>query len=542
MSLFRSSLKNRMILALGITGALQTGLIGLFAWVYLTDSLGDQIGQRALKVAQTIAAMPSVIEAVEQEDVGFLNQLSKKLAETNQARFIVIGNHIGIRLAHPNPNKIGLSMADDDGDDNSPALISGKGYISKAAGSLGLTMRGKAPIFDNNGEKILGVVSVGYLLDQVEATINRYSLVLLIVISVMILCSIVMAIIIASRFKRAIFGLEPEQIAQLFEEQDATLQSIREGVIAVNRNGIITTLNKKAIETLELNLSEPAVGQHISTVLPDSGMLSIIETGEPQFDREIWLNGRAMIVNRLPLTVDSEITGVVSSFRPKNEVDLVSKKLSRIQTLADSLRSQAHEYSNKLHTIAGLIQLGANEEALTVIGSETEVHQAFIQQLMDNIKDPIIAGCLLGKYSKAREMGLQLIVEEHSQLCPFSNDLPKEQIVSCLGNLIDNALEATLKHKGSGGIIYVNMTDLGDDIIFEVEDQGGGIEEAEQAHVFEKGYSSKMDENHGLGLHLVKQLMNQWGGSVTIESDMGRGSRFIVYLPKVPMAALQEQL
>ncbi len=542
MLFFKSTLKNRMIAVLGIIGALQTGIIGLVAWSYLTNALSDQIGQRALKVAQTIAAMPSVVLAVENEDTTFLNELSYQLAKTNNARFIVIGNRHGIRLAHPNQKKIGLSMADDDGDDNAPALIAGEGYISKAEGSLGLTMRGKAPIFDLTGEQVVGVVSVGYLLDQVDATIHRYSTVLLLVIGLMIVGSIIVAIIIASRFKQAIFGLEPEQIAQLVEEQDATLQSIREGVIAVNREGIITTLNKKAIETLGIDQSNAAVGQHISSVLPESGMLSIIESGEPQFDREIWLNGRAMIVNRLPLKIDAEITGVVSSFRPKNEVDLVSQKLSRIQTLADSLRSQAHEYSNKLHTIAGLIQLGANEEALNIIGHETEVHQALIRQLMDNIQDPLIAGCLLGKYSRAREMGLLLTVEKESHLDFIDNALPKEQLVSGLGNLIDNALEATLNHKGSGGTVSVSITDIGNDLIFEVEDQGGGITKAERDQVFEKGYSSKTGDEHGIGLHLVKQLVNQWGGSITIDSSMGKGSRFTLYLPKSSSALTGRQL
>jgi two-component system CitB family sensor kinase len=542
MSFLRTSLKNRMILALGITGALQTGIIGIFAWVYLTNSLSDQIGQRALKVAHTIAAMPSVIDAVEKEDKLFLNNLSKKLAETNEALFIVIGNRIGIRLAHPNPKKIGKSMADDDGDDNAPSLIEGKGYISKAEGSLGLSMRGKAPIYDHTGKDVIGIISVGYLLDQVQKTVSRYSFVLVLVICLMIFCSILIAIIIASRFKKAIFGLEPEQISQLVEEQDATLQSIREGVIAVNSEGVITTLNKKALETLSIDIKTSAVGLHITEVLPESGMLSILETGEPQFDREIWLNGRAMIVNRLPLRSDSEITGVVSSFRPKNEVDLVSKKLSRIQTLADSLRSQAHEYSNKLHTIAGLIQLGAYEEALNIIGNETAVHQALIGQLMDTIEDPLIAGCLLGKYSRAREMGMLLTLDKDSQIGMISADLPKEQLVSCLGNLIDNALEATLNHTGNGGIISVSMTDIGDDIIFDVEDQGGGIEENDLEHVFEKGYSSKSDDNHGIGLYLVKQFVNQWGGSVTIDSNVGHGSRFTLYLPKIPKATQHEQL
>lgn len=540
MKFYRSSLKNRMVLVLGITGALQTGLIGLFAWIFLTNSLSDQIGQKALKVAQTIATMPSVISAVELRDIIFLNELSSKLADTNQALFIVIGDKDGIRLAHPNEQKIGLSMADDDGDDNSVALIDGLSFISKAKGSLGHSMRGKSPVRDINGRNVVGLISVGYSLNQVEAVINQYRNVLFVVISLMIASSIFIAVIIASRFKKAIFGLEPEQISQLFQEQTATLQSIYEGVIAINHNGIITTLNKKAIEAL--NLDECSVGQHISTVLPDSGMLNIINTGEPQFDIEVWLNGRAMIVNRIPLKADTKIIGAVSSFRPKNELDLVSKKLSRIQTLADSLRSQAHEYSNKLHTISGLIQLGALDEALAVIGNETAVHQALIRQLMDTIEEPLISGCILGKYSRAREMGLSLNVDKESQLGEFSEYLPKEQVVSCLGNLIDNALEATLRHVGSGGEVNISMTDIGDDFIFEVEDQGGGIKIEERDHLFEKGYSSKSDKNHGLGLYLIKQLISQWGGNITIDSDLGKGSRFTLYLPKSSRMGSRESL
>lgn len=540
MKFYRSSLKNRMVLVLGITGALQTGLIGLFAWIFLTNSLSDQIGQKALKVAQTIATMPSVISAVELRDIIFLNELSSKLADTNQALFIVIGDKDGIRLAHPNEQKIGLSMADDDGDDNSVALIDGLSFISKAKGSLGYSMRGKSPVRDINGRNVVGLISVGYSLNQVEAVINQYRNVLFVVISLMIASSIFIAVIIASRFKKAIFGLEPEQISQLFQEQTATLQSIYEGVIAINHNGIITTLNKKAIEAL--NLDECSVGQHISTVLPDSGMLNIINTGEPQFDIEVWLNGRAMIVNRIPLKADTKIIGAVSSFRPKNELDLVSKKLSRIQTLADSLRSQAHEYSNKLHTISGLIQLGALDEALAVIGNETAVHQALIRQLMDTIEEPLISGCILGKYSRAREMGLSLNVDKESQLGEFSEYLPKEQVVSCLGNLIDNALEATLRHVGSGGEVNISMTDIGDDFIFEVEDQGGGIKIEERDHLFEKGYSSKSDKNHGLGLYLIKQLISQWGGNITIDSDLGKGSRFTLYLPKSSRMGSRESL
>jgi two-component system CitB family sensor kinase len=86
------------------------------------------------------------------------------------------------------------------------------------------------------------------------------------------------------------------------------------------------------------------------------------------------------------------------------------------------------------------------------------------------------------------------------------------------------------------------MTDIGDDFIFEVEDQGGGIKTEEHDQLFEKGYSSKSDNNHGLGLYLIKQLIGQWGGNITIDSEFGKGSRFTLYLPKSSRVHARELL
>lgn len=527
-------LKTRMILALGLVSALQTALIGAFAGYYLSDSLYDEIGQRALMVAKTVAGVPAVIEGVRQRDIDDLNQLAARLTRTNDALFIVIGDHEAIRLAHPDPTRIGHSMADDDGDDGRRALVEGEAYIARAMGSLGESMRGKAPVTDPDSGAITGIVSVGYAVDQVEATIQRYNFVLYGVLGLMLLVSIVAAIIIAGRFKRAIFGLEPEEIAHLFQERDATLQSVREGIIAINRDGIITTMNRTALKTLGLAPDTPLAGRPILDILPESDLLSVLESGTPDFDREVWMRNRQMVVNRLPVRQDDAIIGVVASFRLSNEVDQVSRQLTRIQQYADTLRSQTHEYSNKLHTIAGLIQIGATDEALSLIGSEVSDHQALIHLLLDAVPDPVIAGCLLGKYTRAREMGLHLTIDPGSQMADVPAELPREQLVSVLGNLIDNALEATRQNTGENGVVSLSMTDLGEDLIFEVEDQGAGIPEAERDRIFQKGVTTKAGEAHGYGLHLVSQFLNRWGGSITVENLASGGSRFTLYLPKRP--------
>ncbi len=530
----KTKLKTRMILTLGLLGAIQTILIGGFAGYYLSESLYDEIGQRALMVAKTVAAAPVVIEGVQARDVNGLSQVARRMTATNEALFIVIGDDDAIRLAHPDPTRIGYSMGDDEGDFGQKALVEGKAYVARAKGSLGESMRGKAPVIAPGTGDIVGIVSVGYSLEQVEATIRRYNFVLYGVVGLMLLVTILSAIVIAGRFKRAIFGLEPEEIARLFREREATLQSVREGIIAVNREGIITTANRAAYETLDLPSDTPLAGQPILNVLPESSLMSVLESGEPDFDQEIWLRGRQMVVNRLPVRQGEEIIGVVASFRLRDELDQVSRQLTRIQQYADTLRSQTHEYSNKLHTIAGLIQIGADEEALSLIGSEVSDHQELIHLLLEAVPDPIIAGCLLGKYNRAREMGLQLDIDPDSQMADLPAALPRDQLVSVLGNLIDNALDATRLHAGAGGRIKLSMTDLGQELIFEVQDQGPGIPEAEQQRIFEKGVSTKQGEARGYGLHLVRQFVGEWGGSVTVENAPEGGCRFTLYLPKKP--------
>ncbi|KEI70270.1 histidine kinase [Endozoicomonas elysicola] len=527
-------LKTRMILILGVMVLIQTGLVGGFALTYLSQALDEQMAQKAMHVANTISDIPSVQRAVTERDSNFLHPLSLKLAEKNGARYVVIADHLGIRLAHPDIDAIGLSMLDDEPDERPLTFPGGKGYAYTAQGSLGTSMRARAPIISPDTDEVIGVVSVGYLTDRIASVVNRYRQTLALVIILGFLVSAVMAIAFADYVKRAIFGLEPDQIGRLYQERNATLESVREGIIAINGDGRITTCNQTALATLGLPTSQDLIGLPVQEVLPDSNILEVLATGEPHYDQHVWMQGKQLIVNRIPLTNGGQITGVVSSFRRKDELDRVSQQLDRVQQYADSLRSQAHEYSNKLHTIAGLIQIGATEQALTFIGQENQSHQALIQLLVEAVPDPILAGCLLGKYNRARELGLSLTVDESSHMAELPDDLSREQLVAIIGNLLDNALEATLRHHGTGGEVRLSMTDLGNDLIFEMDDDGPGITPEDQLRIFEKGVTSKKGAGHGIGLYLVRKQLDELNGQIIVEPGDHGGSRFIVFIPKIP--------
>ena len=530
----QARLQTRLMLTLIFVVLLQAIISGSFTLHYIKVVLEDRIGDQALQLSRVVSALPQVRQGLINRDVDQIQPLAESIREETDARFIVVGDLEGIRFSHPIVDRIGKKRV---GGDNQRAIEKKESYVSKAVGSLGPSMRGKSPILDDRGE-VIGVTSVGYMLDSVGETISGYQKSVIMIVIASLFISVLVGMAISEHFKRILFGLEPEEIARLFEERNATLETVREGIISIDREGIITTFNKTAVETLKLPKHQSLTGRDIRQVLPDSDIWTTLESGKPEHDKEVWINGQSLIVNRLPVLVKGQTTGVVSSFRPKGELELLTRQLSHIEQYAETLRSQSHEYANKLHTIAGLIQLDAKDQALELIGQESKGVQELVHLLVDAVPDPIVAGCILGKFNRARELGLELIVDSESHMVDVPEHLPRERLVTLLGNLLDNAFEATrlqLKQNTAGpGTIKLSMSDYGNDLIFEIEDHGEGIPLAEQQRIFEKGVSTKMEDGHGYGLFLVATILQELHGQITLSNLETGGGRVIVYLPKIP--------
>ncbi|MEF1262206.1 sensor histidine kinase, partial [Vibrio harveyi] len=278
----------------------------------------------------------------------------------------------------------------------------------------------------------------------------------------------------------------------------------------------------------------------LTDTLRDSDLYTVLETGQEDHDIEIFLNHKRLIANRSPIYVEGKIVGAVSSFRLRDEINELTEQLSQTKEYADLLRSQTHEHRNKLNTISGLVQMGELEAVQQLIGQETAHYQAMIEFLRDTIKDPLIAGMLLGKTERARELGLQLVVEEGSRLEPLPDWLNAEDLVTVLGNLIDNAFDATLsaiRVESAFALerrsIDVSISDYGNEVILEVVDQGCGLpENIEPQELLKKGISTKSRQNRGVGLHLVNQLATRYHGYVEMLPNTEHGTRITVYLPK----------
>ena len=522
-----ASLKTRMIF---LVCFLVCSLIIISGWVYtamLGDILEDQIGKRALQVSRTVARMPLVKQQiVKPVPEGKLQQLAEEIRQDVGAEFIVIGNREGIRFSHPKPDRLGKKMV---GGDNAPALEHGEAYVSRAIGTLGPSIRGKVPIFADDGS-IIGVVSVGYLQENVRGIVHEHQVKVSILIGALLVLGILGAVSISNRFKRAIFDLEPEEIARLFSEREMLIKSIREGIVAIDRNAQVSVANRQAVSILGYNSDKEVIGKHIRDVLPGAKLSRILTGGEQRQDQELEVNGTTMIINTVPIMEKGNIIGAVASFRRKDELDILARQFSQVKEYSEMLRAQTHEYSNKLHTIAGLIQIGHDKEALDLIGRETAGYQGLIAFLAKAVPYPVLAAFIIGKYNHAHELRVDLEIDPDSQLTDVPQDLSREKLVTILGNLLDNAFDAALQGENKAKV-RLAMTDVGKNLVFEIEDSGQGIPLDMSEAIFERGFTTKQ-QDRGQGLYLVKKALEDLGGEMTLgESELG-GALFSIFIPK----------
>lgn len=521
------TLHGRMLLLMFLLLGALVSITWLMVSMLVSSILEEYIGRNALNVSKTVSLTTVVHEGLKNKNSTQIQLYAESVRKATGARFVVVGDHEGRRYSHPVPERIGKLMV---GGDNPRALERGEAYVSKAVGTLGPSMRGKVPIFANSG-KVIGVVSVGYLQETVESVTEGYLQRVLLWVFGLFLLGGIGTWLIARNVKQSIFGLEPVEIARLFMERNAILDSIREGVVAINDKGQVTMLDHEAAKILKIP-PESGIGISIESILPQTRMLEVLKSGEEQFDQEMIIGGIEVIVNRVPIWQNGRVAGVVSSFRRKDEIDRMAQELTQIQEYSEVLRTQTHEYSNKLHTLAGLIQLGSHQEALDLIGRETSGYQELLGTLAETVPEPLLSAIILGKYNRAQELRIIFQLDPESRMIDIPKKINREKIVTILGNLLENALEAAQENTSGKRTVLLSMTDFGNDLIFEVEDSGSGIEDESVDLSLQHGFTTKSGTGRGIGLSLVHENLKYLGGHLTVVRSSLGGMRFTIYIPK----------
>ncbi|HAU5613237.1 sensor histidine kinase [Citrobacter freundii] len=501
-------------------------VVHLIYFSQISNMTRDALASKALAVARTLANSPEIRQGLTKkpEESG-IQAIAQAVNKSNDFLFIVVTDMQSIRYSHPEAQRIGQPFK---GDDILLAL-QGKENVAINRGFLAKALRVFTPIYDEHHQQI-GVVAIGLELSRVAEQINnsRGSIIWSILFGVLV--GLLGTWIFVKVLKRILFGLEPYEISNLFEQRQAMLHSIKEGVIAVDECGEVTLINQAAQELLDYHKSQDdaqlSTLSHAWSQVVDFSQ--VLHDGTPRRDEEIMVKDRLLLINTVPVLSNGKIIGAISTFRDKTEVRKLMQRLDGMVNYADALRERSHEFMNKLHVILGLLHLKSYKQLENYILKTANNYQEEIGSLLGKIKSPVIAGFLLSKINRTSDLGHSLVISNESQLPENNNEDQVAVLITVLGNLIENALEALGQEPG--GEISVSLHYRHGWLHCEVNDDGPGIAPENIEHIFEKGVSSKGTER-GVGLALVKQQVENVGGNISVESEPGIFTQFFVQLP-----------
>ncbi|HHJ4503019.1 TPA: ATP-binding protein [Raoultella ornithinolytica] len=504
-------------------------LLGVYYYIDASHQLYQEMSTRAKIQAEEIALMPDLRRQVIQEDPQSLTSFMQKIAARSDASFIVIGDAQGVHLFHSvHPEWVGTRLV---GGDNQ-AVLEGKSITTIRKGGLGVSLRSKAPIFDTSG-RVVGIVSVGYLTSYLDSITLTKVINIFIAAVLLLIALFIFSWYFTRSIKKQIFSLEPREIGLLVRQQKAMMESIYEGVIVIDRHRRIEVINHAARSLL--GLSQPARllrGQSIDSVIAPQPFFASGEMLENDTHDELCrFNQLTVLASRVRIMLDESLQGWVITFRDRDEINSLSAQLSQVKRYVDNLRIMRHEQLNRMTTLSGLLHMGHYDEAIRYIQAQSEHAQELLDFISSRFSSPTLCGLLLGKAARAREKGVALSFDPACQLDRPLPSLIESELISIIGNLLDNAIEATqraeLPHEPVEVLIQLNAREL----MIEVADRGIGIDPAIRDHIFERGITTKTRGDHGIGLYLIEHYVTQAGGTIEVADNSPRGAIFTLFIP-----------
>ncbi|UGB31246.1 MULTISPECIES: sensor histidine kinase [Bacillaceae] len=516
---------------------LQTKILGLIFFLILlvigvltatfafneTKEDVKQAEELALQTAQTLSFMPAVQEGFREQNANrqSMNLVITKMMNQVDATSIFVENREKKIIAGEKPIS--------ESHETYKALVFGSSYVTHVGKEEEEVLRGIAPIILNHGDytKVEGAVVVEFQMLEIRDRISGEVKGMVMTSAIVLIIGVIGSIVLARNIRKDTLGLEPYEIALLFRERNAILQSVKEGIIAIDQYGRVTMMNKSAQQILDISSRDEV--QRINEMISSDTILKLMESKKDVVNEEVQYKDRTLIVNTQPVLEDGERVGTVATFRDKTEMKKMVDAFSEVKQYSEDLRAQAHEFTNKLYVILGLIQLGKKEEAIQLIQEETKSQEHHGELIFNSIQDEKIQAILLGKLAKASEKKIVFHIDEESSLSPLSEKFKLAPLIIILGNILDNAFDAAADSKEKKVSFFA--TDFGNDVLFEITDSGKGIPDGMEEAIFDKGVSLK-GEKRGYGLANVKEEVELLGGFIELTSTEDEGTVFSVFLPK----------
>jgi two-component system CitB family sensor kinase len=478
--------------------------------------------RRVLDVAQTLARSPDLDAAFREPDPARrLQPLAESVRHVTGVDFVVIMNPDGVRYSHPDPGRIGgLFLGHVE-----PALR-GRPFTETYTGTLGPSVRAVVPVLGSDS-RVDGLVAVGITRAKISEQILHRIPSLTGVIALGFGLAALGALLVSRRLRRQTLGLGPAEITRMYEHHDAVLHAVREGLLVFGRDRRLLLANDEAIRLLGLHSDDE--GRPVTDLTLPGSLRELVASGRIAVDEIHLTDDRTIVINQAPALRDGRPLGTVTTLRDHTELKALSGELDSVRGFAEALRAQAHEAANRLHTVVSLIELNRAGDAVTFATAELAAAQELTDRLLSAISEPVLAALLLGKAAEANERGVEFLVTEDTEVVKIGVD--SRDLVTLVGNLVDNAIEAALEAPPPRKVgVTVRADEKG--TVVCVRDSGTGLDPGHVADAFTRGWSTKNasgTKSRGLGLALVHQAVTRHGGTIDVTRD--EGAVFTVHLP-----------
>jgi two-component system CitB family sensor kinase len=484
-----------------------------------TQRAEDTESRRALAVAETLANTQAIRAAMAEDSVAYVRIAAENTRSVSGSESVVVARVDRTVIASADPAELDtrLPLANS-------TVLEGRAWVGERDAGGRRHAVAMVPVIGD--QELVGFVSVtreypSLLEGLADATPN-----LLTYLGLASAIGIVGSLLVARRVKRQTLGLEPAEITGLAEHRNAMLHGIREGVVGLDLRGRVTLINDEAVRLL--HIPGDALGRQLDDLGVGEDMRDALLGSEVARDRAVAAAGRVLVVNRVPISSRGRSIGSVTTLRDRTELLELRRELDLTRHVTDTLRAQAHEFSNRLHTIAGLIELGEADEAVRFVHRISSSRSEFSGTVTGAVRDPSIAALLIAKASQAAEVGVDLRIAPESYL-PLLDDGLSTDVATVVGNLVDNAMDAAAA--ASQRWVEVGLGLVDDEVEVVVRDSGAGVPPEMVREVFRRGVTTKEagSGQRGIGLSLVHLVCTRRGGDVRVTAD--GGSTFTATLP-----------
>lgn len=525
------------VLQVGV--ALLVVAVGLVAaYVQARRAQTQEATSRAMSVARTVASTPAVVDALVARTpttpTSSVQTFAEEVRRSTDTDFVVVMTLQGVRYSHPDPARVGepfLGHIDD--------AVRGGEVVEDYTGTLGPSRRVVVPVRSDSGS-VVGLVSVGITRTALSREVKEQLPALLVAGTAAALLSGLGTALVARRIRRQTLGMGERQLREMYEYYDAVLHAVSEGLLLVDHQGRLQLANDEAVRLL--GLGEGASGRPVAELGLTESLTSALADGERREDELHVTDARILVLSTAPAMWEGRRLGTVATLRDRTDLEHLTGELDSARGVTEALRSQAHESANRLHTIVSLIELGHTERALDFATDELAVTQQLADDVVGAGTEPALAALLVGKTAQASERGIDLRLAPDLQWP--SDAMPVRDVVTIVGNLIDNAFDAV----AAGESREVRRVDVSARVetdgevralVLEVGDSGPGLPPDVVDLVFRRGFSTKGEGSagrRGIGLALVAQTVDRLGGSLDVFGPPG--AIFVVRLPLVAEASL----